>query len=404
MKNRWIALLLGLCCLCAGLTACADEEILPPEQPNQAGRDETDDQGFLERVENDVPIDTSLYDENDLCATAYGHDQFINMHGMVLFKDQDNYFPGNGLCYVNKASKVASIFCVDALCDYELGWCTARFFGGMNMMTYSPADGKLYGSRADAVTYGSNDGNLYSMTVDTMETKKVFTGNGNELRFFQVQGDYVYVTRNLKDGGFEHIRYNVKTEKAEVLTPPEGKIFSNLWVGNHYMIVEFWDEYRPYLVNEGFDTFEPLEGVDSFVFVHGEYLYGSDFNEDDTKSHYTYHIPTKEKHYFTSNVKDCGVFQTIGGGYLYLLSRDSTCLYRIPVTGENNQPELVFDTKTMGSETYIRGTKYYDGDIYFSFYVKEESAVIGMITRFGNLIESENGWEFVDFKQGNVLG
>jgi hypothetical protein len=79
-------------------------------------------------------------------------------------------------------------------------------------------------------------------------------------------------------------------------------------------------------------------------------------------------------------------------------------LYRILVTGENNQPELVFDTKTMGSETHIRGTKYYDGDIYFSFYVKEKSAVIGKITRFGNLIESENGWEFVDFKQGNVLG
>ena len=48
--------------------------------------------------------------------------------------------------------------------------------------------------------------------------------------------------------------------------------------------------------------------------------------------------------------------------------------------------------------------KRFDGDIYFSFYVKEESAVIGKITRFGNLIQGENGWEFVDFKQGNVLG
>ena len=121
MKKRWIAILLSFCCLCASLTACTDEEILPPEQPNQAGEG-SDEQGFLERVENDVPIDTSLYDENDLCSTVYGQDQFINVHGMVLFKDQDNYFPGNGLCYVNKASKVASIFCVDALCDYELGW------------------------------------------------------------------------------------------------------------------------------------------------------------------------------------------------------------------------------------------------------------------------------------------
>ena len=405
MKNRWIALLLGLCCLCAGLTACADEEILPPEQPNQAGRDETDDQGFLERVENDVPIDTSLYDENDLCATAYGHDQFINMHGMVLFKDQDNYFPGNGLCYVNKASKVASIFCVDALCDYELGWCTARFFGGMNMMTYSPADGKLYGSRADAVTYGSNDGNLYSMTVDTMETKKVFTGNGNELRFFQVQGDYVYVTRNLKDGGFEHIRYNVKTEKAEVLTPPEGKIFGNLWVGNRHMIVVFMDEFELYKVNEAFDTYEKLDSDSQIVpILHGDCIYDGTPVGDDIFDYYTYNLVTGEKHIFATNIAGLGVFQTVGDGYLYLLSQDSTCLYRILVTGENNQPELVFDTKTMGSETYIRGTKYYDGDIYFSFYVKEESAVIGMITRFGNLIESENGWEFVDFKQGNVLG
>ena len=224
MKKRWIAILLGLCCLCASLTACTDEEILPPEQPDQVGQEGPDEHGFLERVENDIPIDATRYDENDYAVTIMGYDQFINVHGMVLFKDQDNYFLGNGLCYVNKASKVASIFCVDALCDYELGWCTARFFGGMSMMTYSPTDGKLYGSRADAVTYGSNDGNLYSMTVDTMETKKVFTGNGNELRFFQVQGDYVYVTRNLKDGGFEHIRYNVKTEKAEILTPPEGEL------------------------------------------------------------------------------------------------------------------------------------------------------------------------------------
>ena len=397
MKKRWIAILLSLCCLCASLAACTDEEILPPEQPDQSGQESEDKQDFPERVENDIPIDATRYDENDYAVTIMGQNEFLNAHGMVFIQD-------GGLCYVNKASKVTSSFCMDALCEHEMGWCPALFFGGMgelakSMRIYSPADGKLYGSRADALTFGSNDGNLYSMTVDTMESKRVFNGNGNELRFFQVQGDYVYVTRNRKDGGFEHIRYNVKTEKAEILTPPEGKIFSNLWVGNHYMIVKFWDEYRPYLVNEGFDTFEPLEGVDSFAFVHGEYLYGADFNEDDTKSHYTYHIPTKEKHYFTSNVKDCGVFQTIGGGYLYLLSQDSTCLYRILVTGENNQPELVYKTNT-GSD--IRGMKIFDKEIYISLNAPGDGEY--SVVRYGNLVQSENGWEFVDFKQGNVLG
>ncbi|MBR2621719.1 MAG: DUF5050 domain-containing protein [Clostridia bacterium] len=405
MKNRWIAILLSFCCLCAGLTACTDEEILPQEQPDQVGQEGTDEYGFLERVENDIPIDATRYDENDYAVTIMGKDQFINVHGMVLFKDQDNYFPGNGLCYVNKASKVASIFCVDALCDYELGWCTARFFGGMSMMTYSPADGKLYGSRADAVTYGSNDGNLYSMTVDTMETKKVFTGNGNELRFFQVQGDYVYVTRNRKEGGFEHIRYNVKTEKAEILTPPEGKIFSNLWVGNRHMIVMFMDEFELYKVNEAFDTYEKLDSnVTGVSILHGDYIYGSDTLDDDTVNYFSYNIMTKEKHVFANNTEGLAGFHTVSDGYLYLLDDNRTCLYRISIEGENNQPELVFDTTRLGEETQIRGMKRFDGDIYFSFYVKEESAVIGKITRFGNLVRGENGWEFVDFKQGNVLG
>ncbi|MBQ7338695.1 MAG: hypothetical protein IJW40_09630 [Clostridia bacterium] len=402
MKTRWIALILGLCCICTGLVACTDEEMLPENFEQSEPEAEGNASGEPERVEDNVPIDTTRFDENDYAMTLMGRNEFLNAHGMVFIQEGE-------LCYVNKASKVTSSFCMDALCEHEMGWCPAVFFGGMSelaegMRIYSPADGKLYGSRADATIFGSNDGNLYSMTVDTMESKKVFSGNGNELRFFQVQGDYVYVTRNLKDGGLEHIRYNVKTEKAEILTPPEGKIFSNLWVGNRHMIVMFMDEFELYKVNETFDTYEKLDSnITGINILHGDYIYNKEILEDGTVNYYSYHLLTKEKHVFATDIKGMGIFQTVSDTHLYLTDNNQRALYRIALAGENNRPELVFHTATVGGNGRINGMKYFDGEIYLSFEVGDGGIPSYAIPRCGNLVEGENGWEFVDFKQGRRL-
>ena len=95
---------------------CAPDKM--PEEGNQQ---------TIPPVVDTTPIDKALFSAADDNHTRMGRDYFVNMPGMVLFYDQDFYFSGGGICYVNKTSKVASIYCFDALCEYLFGVCSARF-------------------------------------------------------------------------------------------------------------------------------------------------------------------------------------------------------------------------------------------------------------------------------------
>lgn len=350
-----------------------------------------------------TPIDKTLFSDDDDNHYRMGKDNFLNLPGMVMFKDQNFYFSGSGICFANKTSKVASIYCFDPLCEYEFGICSARFFWRICDAVYQKEDGKLYCLRTGQEMMLSSDGNLYAFSLDTMEHEVVFKGNGNELIFLQVQNNYVYFGRLDQDGYVQMFRYNVLSGDTELLGQNFERRMIDLYIRYDQIFVQFDDDRQLYLTDESFSFFEPtgLETGSVTAIRHGKCYMAEKLTEADVVDLYEYDIATKEKRMITTNCENYQTCQTVTAEYVYFTNTDKSKLSRCRIT--DGVVELLYDFSNIDESAKFIGIKVYDGDLYIAYRVDDNRTVLGKATHYGYLVNENETWRFVDFEQGRVL-
>lgn len=381
--------------LCLGLVCCHPEDV--PQVPT---KDTEDEQVPLEDT---TPIDTSLYSEDDDNHYRMGKDCFLNLPGMVMFKDQDFYFSGSGICYANKTSKVASIYCFDSSCEYIFGECTARFFWRICDAVYQPTDGLIYCLRTGEDTIMSSDGNLYALSMETLEHEMVFQGDGRELRYLQVQNQYVYFGKTTQQGYVNTYRYDVLTGQTEMLGQHTERKIIDLFIRYDQIIVFFENDNELYLTDEALSTFQATGLATSNITAirHGKCYLAEKTDDAGTVDLYEYDIATQQKRLIASGCENYNTCQTVTAEYVYFISKDKSKLSRCRI--EDGQVELLFDFSRLHESAQIRGIKVFDGEMYVSYQAEDRNSPVGKANRYGNLVNKDGKWTFVDFKQGRVL-
>ena len=388
--NRIAGILISIV-LCLGLVCCDLEDIPPDIEQEQPP------------FEDPTPIDTTLFCNDDDNHYRMGGDCFLNLPGMVMFKDQDFYFSGSGICYTNKTSKVASIYCFDSACNYKLGECTARFFWRTCDAVYQPTDGLLYCLRTGEDMLMSSDGNLYAYSLDTLEHEVVFEGNGAELIYLQTQNQYVYFGRATQEGYVDTFRYDVLSKTTEMLGQNLERRMIDLFIRYDQIFVLFENDSELYLTDESFSFFDPtgLNSGDVTAIRYGKCYIGEQTGVVDTVDLYEYDIDTKQKRLIIAGCEDYKSCQTVTAEYIYFTNSTKTKLSRCHI--ENGRIELLYDFSYIHESAQLRGIKVYDGELYVSYRLNDKRSPVGKVNHFGNLVREDDGWTFVDFKQGRVL-
>lgn len=396
MKHIIICLLI----LIVFLSSCATE--MPgafPQEPNTGEED-------IAVTEPDI-IDASLFDAADnLICNPYNR-VFRNIPGMVLHTARAY---GDRLFYINKKTDEQRIFCFDPLCDHQD--CVASVSPYAQYYLWSPADNCMYATGYDMMT-GGNDGHLYRIDMTTQESVLVVEGNGNEWRQMFANEEYIYLSRALKDGGFEILRYDPLSKRLETMSPPQGRIFSDLKVSGNTILVSFMDEPLSYLTDCDFASYAPTALNSRVLYLDGMVAYiASDEQELDvgrvnTARHLDrYDLNTGERTRLLS--VDGVIFDPVGfdGDYVYYLLnplKEGTndrmeeygdILYRISVNGGEGEPLVNFDMKYTGLkyEVYVYETCCYNGLIYCN--VKSESREYSA-EHFGTITQNADGvWIF----------
>ena len=387
---RWLVVMIGVLLL----LSCA-----PSEMPEQ--EQETDDkqEPFIDLT----PIDPSLYNEDDDNHYRYGRDCFLNLPGMVMFGDQDFYFSGSGICFANKTSKVASIYCFDPLCEHDLGYCSARFFWRICDAVYQKTDNMIYCLRTGVDLLMCSDGNLYAFSLDTQDYKVVFEGNGTELQHLQVQNWCVYFARMNEEAYLDWFRYDVSTKRTELLGLECERRMIDLFIRYEQIFVMFDGDKELYLTDENFSFFEATGlnvGQDKYI-RHGKCYIKEKTDDEGTVDLYEYDIATKQKRLIVSGYENYGRCETVTAEYLYFTNSDKSKLSRCRI--EDGQLELLYDFSIIHESAQLRGIKVYDGELYVSYQMEDRRSPVGKANHYGNLVKEGNGWTFVDFEQGRVL-
>ena len=380
--------------LCLGLISCHPEDV--PQDPVQDAEKEQ------APFEDTTPIDTSRYSEDDDNHYRMGKDCFLNLPGMVMFDDQDFYFSGSGICYANKTSKVASIYCFDSSCEYVFGECTARFFWRICDAVYQPTDGLIYCLRTSEDAIIASDGNLYAFSMETLEHEMVFQGDGRELRFLQVQNQYLYFGIATQQG-LDMFRYDVLTGETEMLGQHTERKIIDLFIRYDQIFVLFENDDELYLTDEALSTFQATGLVTGNVTAirHGKCYLAEKTDDAGTVDLYEYDIATKQKRLIASECENYGRCETVTAEYVYFTNSGKTKLSRCRI--EDGQVELLFDFSRLHESARIRGIKVYDGELYVSYEAEDRNSPVGKVNRYGNLVSKDGEWTFVDFKQGRVL-
>ena len=378
------AIKVGFCLLLLlGMIACAEpEESYMEDIPKQDG------------IIDLTPIDISLYCVEDDNHSRMGQDRFLNLPGMVMFQR-------NGCSFVNKTSKVSGLFCFDSICEGEIGRCSAYLFGRLSDAVYQVTDDALYFSRTEPYIAPGTDGNLYALSLSTMEYKKVFQGNGSELRFLQVQNDFVYFARSGEDG-LDWFRYCVSNEKTEQIQPQfEGLIDVIIRYDQIFIMLE--GSNRLYLTNEQFSSLQEtgLTTGDVTAIRCGKCYLAEKTGDAGIVDLYEYDISTRTERMIAGKCRDFDNILTVTGEYVYYTNKAKTKLSRCRI--ENGETEGIFDFSTLGEEVILDGFKVYDGELYAGCLVRGTEGKSDAVRRYGNLVQKGGTWAFVDFLEGDVI-
>lgn len=332
---------------------------------------------------------------------------FRNMPGMVLYSDPCQLY------YINKTTGEKHLFCFDPLCDHVDESCVVNSNSYALYYLWSPADGCLYASQFDMNT-GGNDGNFYRINTNTQEQELVIQGNGNEFRYMYANEDYFYFTRALKDGGFEILRYDPIKEKTLTMSPPDGRLFCDLFVSGDTILASFMDDSQLYLTDADFTSYTKTE-LDSMMltYMDGTTVYAAVDSDGKSTGYlntarelFRYDLLTQTKETILS-VEDVAL-ATIGfdGKYIYYRlnplkeGSDSQAaeygdiLYRISVDGGEGEPLINFSMEHTGLdyELYAYMVCCYDGVIYCN--IRSETRGIS-VDEVGTITQDEDGvWVF----------
>ena len=363
--------------LCLGLASCYPEDVPPDTEQERLP------------FEDPTPIDTTLFNAEEDNHSRFGRDCFLNLPGMIMFKDQDFYFSGSGICYANKTSKVASIYCFDSACNYKLGECTARFFWRTCDAVYQPTDGLIYCLRTGENMLMSSDGDLYAFSPDTMEHEVVFHGNGAELIYLQVQNQYVYFGRATQEGYVDTFRYDVLSKTTEMLGQNLERRMIDLFIRYDQIFVLFENDSELYLTDESFSFFDPtgLNSGDVTAIRYGKCYIGEQTGVVDTVDLYEYDIDTKQKRLIIAGCEDYKSCQTVTAEYIYFTNSTKTKLNRCHI--ENGRIELLYDFSYIHESAQLRGIKVYDGELYVSYRLEDKRSPVGKANHFGNLVRED---------------
>lgn len=390
--------MMTLCLLCS--MGCADDH-MPDEMPDQIPEEDNQQTPFS--VVDTTPIDKALFSAADDNHTRMGLDYFVNLPGMVLFYDQDFYFSGGGVCYANKNSKVANIYCFDALCDYEFGVCSARFAKRTTDIVYQPADGLIYSLRTNEGILETSDGDLYAISPDTLQYERVFEGNGNPLRFLQVKDNFIFFAKAGKDGEMEQYRYDVTTKRTKLLSL-ESKTLTDLYVRYNEIYVSVLGEDYVYRTNNDLSVLTPTgvkEGEITHIRYDKCYQYDRIYDDQDTVDLYEYDITTGERRLIAKQCSNFYSIKTITDEHVYFINRDRTQLFRCRI--DDGTCELLYDFSTIHKSAEFKGVKVFDGEIYVVYLVDDTRMVLGEAKHWGNLVQKDGTWEIEEFIQGRVL-
>jgi hypothetical protein len=367
--------------LAAGMMACAQPEEAHVE--DQPGKDEIIDL---------TPINVGLYCEEDDNHSRMGQDRFLNLPGMVIFQR-------NGCSFVNKTSKVSSLFCFDSICNGELGRCSAYLFARLSDAVYQVTDDALYFSRTEPYIEPGTDGNLYALSLSTMEYKKVFQGNGSELRLLQVHNDFVYFARS-GEGGFDWFRYCVSSGKTELIQPQFDKM-SDVFIRYDQIFVILEGSNQLYQTNEQFSSLQEtgLTAGDVTAIRYGKCYLAEKRDNVGTVDLYEYDIATQTERMIASKCQNFSDMLTVTHEYVYYRNQDKTKLSRCRI--EDGETELIFDFSTLGEAVVLDGFKVYDGELYADCLVQGTKGKRDAIRRYGNIVQAGGMWTFVDFLKGD---
>lgn len=373
----------GLVCLLltVGMIGCANPEMSPTEE-------------IQEDIIDVTPIPKDLYCSDDDNHSRMGQDRFLNLPGMVVFQR-------NGCSFVNKVSKVSSLFCFDTICDGEIGRCTAYLFGRLSDAVYQVTDDTLYFSRTEPYIDPGTDGNLYALSLSTMEYQKVFQGNGSELRFLQVHNDFVYFSRS-GDDELDWFRYCVSDGKTEQIQPQfEG--LSDVIIRYDQIFVILEGDKQLYLTNEQFSSLQEtgLTAGNATAIRYGKCYLSEKTGDAGTVDLYEYDIATKTERMIASRCQNFCDIITVTHEYVYYRNRDKTKLSRCRI--EDGSTELVFDFSTLGEEAVLDGFKVYDGELYVGCLLQGTEGKNDAVRRYGNLVQESGTWTFVDFLKGDTI-
>ena len=368
--------------LITGLLGCAN-----PEAPFEEDIEQ-------EEIIDVTPIDTGIFCEEDDNHYRMGQDRFLNLPGMVMFHR-------NGSSFVNKASKVSSLFCFDSICDGGVGGCSAHLFARLSDAVYQVRDDKLYFCRTEPDIDPGTDGNLYALSLSTMEYQKVFQGNGSELRFLQVHNDFVYFARAGEDG-LDWFRYCVSDGETEQIQPQfEGLIDVIIRYDQIFVLLGGSDQL--YLTNEQFSSLQEtgLTAGNATAIRYGKCYVSEKTGDAGTAYVYEYDISTQTERMIASKCQNFGDILTVTHEYVYYRNQDKTQVSRCRI--EDGETERIFDFSTLGEAVVLDGFKVYDGELYVGCLVKGTEGKKEAIRRYGNLVQESGTWTFVDFLKGDVV-
>lgn len=368
--------------LVAGMLGCAN-----PERPSEEDTER-------EEIIDVTPIDTGIFREDDDNHYRMGQDRFLNLPGMVMFQR-------NGCSFVNKASKVSSLFCFDSICDGDIERCSAHLFGRLCDAVYQVTDDTLYFSRTEPRIDPGTDGNLYALSLSTMEYQRVFQGNGSELRFLQVHNDFVYFAR-AGEGGLDWFRYCVSDGKTEQIQPQfEG--LNDVIVRYDQIFVILEGNNQLYLTNEQFSSLQEtgLTIGNATAIRYGKCYISEKTGNAGTVDLYEYDISTQTERMIASKCQNFGDILTVTHEYVYYRNQDKTKLSRCRI--EDGETEQIFDFSTLGETVVLDGFKVYDGELYVGCLVQGTEGKSDAIRRYGNLVQKDGTWTFVDFLKGDVV-
>ncbi|MBQ7338703.1 MAG: hypothetical protein IJW40_09670 [Clostridia bacterium] len=409
---RYAALLLAVLLL----ISCAAS--MPDEYKIDDSEEEMIDYGI---------IDDSLYTPNESMVYSMRLTEFVNLPGMVLLNDQEAHYGGIHLSYVNKANVTEYYFCFDPLCNHH--YCMGGYGGDFKWVenwVWSVADDNVYATAEppeDVDSTAKSDGNLYCIDLDTQEYEMVYEGNGTPISQIYANEDYIFLSRQHKDGYHEIIRYDPIKKKAEKMTPLAGKQFASLMVSGDTILVIFNDNYRTiYQTNNNFSHFVatslPLQPIyiDQNMMYIAENVNGVSAGWDGSaRSICRINIDTEEKETIITYAGDefsvCVV--GYGGGYVYYLlnpiqagtttvvSAFGRILYRVPIEGGEPEPMVNFGKEHTGLkyDMNVDQVVVYDGTIYCHLKASNSGY---FVDRYGTLTQDQDGvWTFQKLPVGD---